>query len=71
MIYLLNGFGIVSDVDLDKSAETGVWITQNIWQAESVKGGLGAGGEVIAPLRIEKPATIGKLARALRIMIIV
>ncbi len=42
--YLLNGLGIDSDVDLDKSAEIGVWITQNIWQAESVKGGLGAGG---------------------------
>tara|TARA_B100000378_G_scaffold275307_3_gene271083 strand:+ start:59 stop:202 length:144 start_codon:yes stop_codon:yes gene_type:complete len=39
-------------------------------QAESVKGGCGAGGEVIAPLRTEKPAAIGELARASLITII-
>ncbi|OLO08758.1 hydroxymethylglutaryl-CoA lyase [Salinicola sp. MH3R3-1] len=40
VIYLLNGLGIDSGVDLDKLAETGVWITQNIGKPNRSKVGV-------------------------------
>ncbi|MGM8930097.1 hydroxymethylglutaryl-CoA lyase [Salinicola halophyticus] len=40
VIYLLNGLGIDSGVDLDKLAETGVWITQNIGKPNRAKVGV-------------------------------
>ncbi|WP_110654348.1 hydroxymethylglutaryl-CoA lyase [Salinicola halimionae] len=40
VIYLLNGLGIESGVDLDKLAETGVWITQTIGKPNRSKVGV-------------------------------
>ncbi|WP_322528371.1 hydroxymethylglutaryl-CoA lyase [Salinicola sp. LHM] len=40
VIYLLNGLGIKSGVDLDKLAETGVWITQTIGKPNRSKVGV-------------------------------
>ncbi|MAM56410.1 MAG: hydroxymethylglutaryl-CoA lyase [Salinicola sp.] len=40
VIYLLNGLGIDSGVDLDKLAETGVWITQTIGKPNRSKVGV-------------------------------
>ncbi|WP_110641959.1 hydroxymethylglutaryl-CoA lyase [Salinicola sp. CPA57] len=40
VIYLLNGLGIESGVNLDKLAETGVWITQNIGKPNRSKVGV-------------------------------
>ncbi|OHZ03686.1 hydroxymethylglutaryl-CoA lyase [Salinicola sp. MIT1003] len=40
VIYLLNGLGIETGVDLDKLAETGVWITQTIGKPNRSKVGV-------------------------------
>ncbi|WP_338095138.1 hypothetical protein [Salinicola salarius] len=40
MIYLLNGLGIDSGVDLDNLAETGMWITQTIGKPNRSKVGV-------------------------------
>ncbi|WP_425353280.1 hypothetical protein [Salinicola halimionae] len=40
LIYLLNGLGIESGVDLDTLAETGVWITQTIGKPNRSKVGV-------------------------------
>jgi len=40
VVYLLNGLGIDSGVDLDKLAETGVWITQTIGKPNRSKVGV-------------------------------
>ncbi|MGQ7244885.1 hydroxymethylglutaryl-CoA lyase [Salinicola sp. V024] len=40
VVYLLNGLGIDSGVDLDKLAETGVWITQTISKPNRSKVGV-------------------------------
>ena len=40
VIYLLNGLGIDSGVDLDNLAETGMWITQTIGKPNRSKVGV-------------------------------
>lgn len=46
VIYLLNGLGIDSGVDLDELAETGVWITQTIGKSNRSKVGVALAAKV-------------------------